>query len=337
MMDAKHTHSVLLAHRSPGVLRSIEELFGTVTEALPGEWQAQHVHAPRKRATPASLLRNLRWAASLRDVDVVHQTGDIHYAVLGVWRCPAVLTIHDLRFIEEARGLKRLLFQWLWLELPCRRAAAVTVISEFTRQRLLAFCRVNPEKVRVIPNCVAPEFVPRGKPWPASTPCLLVAGTTPNKNLERVVTACSGMNVSLCILGCLSGDQRQLLDQSGLKFEEHSGLSRAEVVGLYQSCDLVCFASTYEGFGMPILEAQAVGRPVLTSNTAPMNSVAGSGALMVNPFDVAAIRAGISRLLEEPNLREAMVEEGFRNVAKYSAESVAGQYAALYRVVLEKP
>lgn len=344
MNDVDHKYRVLLAHRSPGALRSVEELFATVAGALPGEWEARQVHAPCKRATPAALLRNLLWGGSLRDADVVHQTGDIHYAVLGILRCPAVLTIHDLRFIEEARGLKRLLFKWLWLELPCRRAAAVTVISDFTRQRLLAFCRVNPAKVRVIPNCVAPEFQAQPKPWPASADGhrpplqgkvhMLVVGTTPNKNLERVVAACAGMDLSLCILGALSEEQGKLLDQAGLEFEEHSGLSRAEVVGLYQSCDLVCFASTYEGFGIPILEAQAVGRPLLTSNLPPMNEVAGEGALLVDPFNVAAIRGGLLRLLDDAALREQLVRKGFENVKAYSAQSVAAQYAALYDEVL---
>jgi glycosyltransferase involved in cell wall biosynthesis len=328
------TLRVLMANRCPGRFWSIEELFASIAQAFPESVRSTVATAPRSRASPGSLAANLLWAASLRDCDVIHQTGDIHYAVLGMWRCPAVLTIHDLRFIEEARGLKRLLFQWLWLELPCRRAAAVTVISEFTRQRLLAFCRMDPDKVRVIPNCVAPEFVPRHKPWPASTPRLLVAGTTPNKNLERVAAACAGMDVMFCILGCLSGDQRQLLDQAGLKFEEHSGLSRGEVVGLYQSCDLVCFVSTYEGFGMPILEGQAVGRPVLTSNLAPMNSVAGSGALLVDPSDVAAIRGGLLRLLDDAALRKQLVRKGFENVKAYSAQSVAAQYAALYGEVV---
>ena len=355
MNDTNCTHRVMLAHRSPGALRSIEELFATVAEAMPGAWVVRKTHAPCKRATPAALLRNLFWAGSLREAEVIHQTGDIHYAVLGMWRCPVVLTIHDLRFIEEAHGIKRLLFQWLWLELPCLRAAAVTVISEFTRQRLLAFCRVNPAKVRVIPNCVAPEFVAQPKPWPASAdghrPTLqgkadghrpplqgkvrvLVVGTTPNKNLERVVAACAGMDVTLCILGCLSEEQRKLLGQAGLEPEEHSGLSRAEVVGLYQSSDLVCFASTYEGFGMPILEAQAVGRPVLTSNIPPMNEVAGEGALKVDPFDVSAIREGLTRLLREPDLRAQLVEKGFENVVRYSAKAIAARYAELYEEVL---
>lgn len=336
MIDEDDKPRLLLAHRAPGPLRSIEELFATVADALPADWTIRQVCAPCRRATPVALLRNLWWAGSFRNAEVLHQTGDIHYAVLGMRRARTVLTIHDLRFIEETSGLKRWFFQWLWLELPCRRAAAVTVISDFTRQRLLAACRVRPDKVRVIPNCVAPEFIPLEKPWPVTTPRLLLVGTTPNKNLERVVAACAGLDVSLCLLGRLSEEQTKLLENAGLKFEEHSGLSRAGVVELYQSCDLIGFVSTYEGFGMPILEAQATGRPVLTSNTEPMATVAGEGALLVDPFDEDDIRRGLTRLIGEPALREALVRKGFENVARYSPEAVAGQYAELYRDVIEK-
>lgn len=325
---------VLIASRSPGRFWSIEELFASIARGFPAWVKIAVATAPRDHANPRSIAANLLWASSLKDCDVIHLTGDIHYAVLGIWRCPVVLTIHDLRIIEEARGVRRLLFWWLWFYLPYLRATRVTVISEFTKARLVAFCRVNPDKVRVIPNCVAPEFVPQAKPWPAYAPRLLLAGTTPNKNLERAVMAYAGLDVALVILGCLSDEQRSLLNQAGLTFEEHSGLSRAEIVGLYQSCDLVCFVSTYEGFGMPILEAQAVGRPVLTSNLAPMNAVAGDGALLVDPHDVTAIRAGLLRLLDDASLRKELVRNGFQNVEAYSARSVAAQYAALYREVV---
>lgn len=266
---------------------------------------------------------------------MIHQTGDIHYGILGIWRCPVVLTIHDLRFIEEARGLRRMLFWWLWLYLPCMRANRVTVISEFTKSRLLALCRVNPNKLRVIPNCVAGEFVATEKPWNAAKPYVLLVGTTPNKNLGRIAEACQGLRVRLSILGQLDAGQRAALEARAIDYESHSDLAKAKVVELYQSCDLVCFVSTYEGFGMPILEGQAVGRPVLTSDISPMREVAGKGALKVDPFDIAAIRSGLERLIGDAGLREDLVREGFRNVKGYSAESVAAQYAALYQEVLD--
>lgn len=328
--------TVQYAQRAPGALRSIEELFATIAAALPERIIARVSEASAGRVRPRAIWANLRWAGRLREGDLVHQTGDIHYAVLAVRKLPVVLTIHDLRFFEEATGLKRFLFRWFWLELPCRKASRVTVISEFTRQRLMAHCQVESSKVRVIPNCVAPEFEPVECSWPQSSPRMLVVGTTPNKNLERVVAACEGLDLSLSILGGPSDTQAKLLERTGLTFESHSGLSRAEVVGLYQSCDLVCFVSTYEGFGMPILEGQATGRPVLSSNIPPMNEVAGDGALLVDPHDEKAIREGLLRLLGEPELRGELVRKGFENVARYSATAIAAQYADLYREVQEE-
>lgn len=121
---------------------------------------------PRSGAGFRALITSLCCARSLTGADLIHQTGDIHYAVLGMWRYPVALTIHDLRFIEEARGLKRLLFWLARLYLPCLRADRVTVISEFIRDRLLAMCRIDPQKIRVIPNCVAASSQPSPRHGP---------------------------------------------------------------------------------------------------------------------------------------------------------------------------
>lgn len=327
---------VILANRCGGGFWSVEELFSNITRAFP-EWvNSTVVTAPRRRANLGSLVANLLWLRSLRDCDLIHQTGDIHYAILGVRRCPVVLTILDLRFIEEARGLKRFLFWWMWLYLPCRRANRITVISEFTKARLLALGRVKPDKVRVIPCCVAPDFEAIPKPWPSTKPRLLQVGTTDNKNLTRLVEACAGLPIQLAIVGKLTAAQREHLVRQRIEFEVFSNLARDQVVALYAASDLVVFASTYEGFGIPILEAQAVGRPVLTSDLSPMRDVAGGGALLVDPLNVEAIRSGLLRLIGDPGLREKLVAEGFRNVRQYSASAVASQYAAVYREVLDQ-
>jgi glycosyltransferase involved in cell wall biosynthesis len=88
---------------------------------------------------------------------------------------------------------------------------------------------------------------------------------------------------------------------------------------------------------MPILEAQAIGRPVLTSDLSPMREVAREGALKVDPLNVVSIRNGLKRLLAIPELRNELVKKGFENVKNYSATAIAAQYAEVYREVLDKP
>ena len=101
---------------------------------------------------------------------------------------------------------------------------------------------------------------------------------------------------------------------------------------LYRGADIISFPSTYEGFGMPILEGQAVGRPVLTSNLEPMRSVAGqSGALLVDPQSVDSIRNGFLRLTGDEFLRARLIAAGQDNVSCYTLEAVAASYLALYR------
>jgi len=88
--------------------------------------------------------------------------------------------------------------------------------------------------------------------------------------------------------------------------------------------------STYEGFGLPIVEANAVGRPVITSNVCSMPEVAGDAAFLVDPFDVEDIRRGVLLLINDSHLRRDLVRRGFLNVRRFSIESVATQYRSLY-------
>ena len=108
-------------------------------------------------------------------------------------------------------------------------------------------------------------------------------------------------------------------------------MTDAELVEAYRRCDMVVFASLYEGFGLPVLEAQATGRPVITSNISAMPEAAGDGALLVDPYSVEAIRAAVLRIKNEPQLREQLVRKGLENVGRFRAAAVAERYAEVYR------
>ncbi|MEK6405927.1 MAG: glycosyltransferase [Acidobacteriota bacterium] len=263
--------------------------------------------------------------------EVNHVTGDAHFLTYLLDRRRTVLTILDCVTLERLRGSKRWLFWLLWYWLPEKRCAAITVISEATRRQVLRHLRCDPNKVRVIYCNVSEEFKPAPKSFNGSRPRILHIGTSANKNLERHVAALEGLDIELVIVGKLSESQSHALKQHRVSYENYVNLSREALVEQYHRCDVVLFASTYEGFGLPIVEANAVGRAVVTSNVWSMPEVAGDAACLVDPFDVASIRAGICRVIEDAAYREHLVGRGFENVKRFHIETIAAQYAALYR------
>ncbi|MCB1815374.1 MAG: glycosyltransferase, partial [Candidatus Competibacteraceae bacterium] len=137
----------------------------------------------------------------------------------------------------------------------------------------------------------------------------------------------------LVIIGKLSNQQRIALQKYDINFENHVGISRNEMVSQYQQADILIFVSLYEGFGLPILEANAVGRPVITSNLYSMPEVGGDAACYVNPYKVTDIRSAIEKIINDVSYRNKLIDNGFRNVKRFRSDAIANQYAALYRAL----
>jgi glycosyltransferase involved in cell wall biosynthesis len=130
----------------------------------------------------------------------------------------------------------------------------------------------------------------------------------------------------------LTSQQEALLQ--GFEYVNEYDLTTRQMVAAYRDCDLLVFASLYEGFGMPILEAQASGRAVVTSNLSSMPEVAGDGACLVDPNDIESIRAGVRRVIQDADYRAGLIAEGQRNVEQYRPERIAALYLDVYRELL---
>jgi glycosyltransferase involved in cell wall biosynthesis len=93
--------------------------------------------------------------------------------------------------------------------------------------------------------------------------------------------------------------------------------------------------STLEGFGMPIIEAQAMGRVVITSNVSSMPDVAGKGALLVDPLNINAMQSALEKILSDESLRKQLIEYGFENIKRFDATTVSEMYLELYQSLLQ--
>jgi len=315
---------------------SIERLFADVRRSLSEDIDAK---VAVSRFPSRGLWRRVYNAieAVFRQGDVNHITGDVHFLALLLRKRRTLLTICDLVSVHRLRGLRRAVFFFFWYWLPVRRVALISVISESTKEDLLQHVNVEPGKVRVIYCPVSDDFKPAPKKFNAAKPVILQFNTGKHKNLERVAEAVKGVPCSLRIVGRLDDEQTAALQRSGVEYSVVSNISNDDVVEEYRGCDVLVLASTFEGFGLPIVEAQATGRPVVTSNILSMPEVAGDAACLVDPFDTSSIRQGVLKVIGDSSYREELIQRGLENVKRFRAEKIAAQYAELYRELRNRP
>lgn len=256
-----------------------------------------------------------------------------------------VLTIHDLNHIERpenSSALKRLYYH-LIVRRACHKAFRVLTVSEYSRQRIIAWGNIEPSRVINVGNGVEQCYRPDVAAYaPGFSYLLCVSNRKAHKNEPRVMEAFSRANI----------DPRIRLVFTGAPSDELSALCRrldlrqrivfagrvpeAELPGFYRGALALIFPSLYEGFGLPVIEAMACGTPVLTSNTTSLPEIAGDAALLVNPLSVDEIAVGIERLCRDPELREHLRQKGLSRAKQFCWDDVAFKVKAVLDQVMRE-
>ncbi len=317
----------LIFRKSSPSFFSIENVFLSLLPYL----NANKVQLPHKSKGVWRRLKNVIYVIKYRK-EMIHITGHDHYLLWWPFK-NAILTIHDIEALKRKKGVSRWLFQKLWFDLPIRNAKVVTTISNFSKAEILSI-RAYQTPIQVIYNPLPfAEQIYSPKAFNTLNPCILHIGVKKNKNLARLLKAIQGISCKLLLIGEPSEKIRRQAIAMDIEVEFRYHLTQEEVIACYQEADLLAFVSTYEGFGLPILEAQAIGRPVITSNIASMPEVAGEGALLVDPFSVASIRAGIQKVIQDKELRAELIQKGLENSKRFEAKGIAEQYNTLYKQI----
>lgn len=278
------------------------------------------------------------------------------------YRGPAVATVHDLGFHFYPEAHTR--FQRFYLRWSTRhnahRSSRILADSQATRTDLSRLYGIPASKIDVVYPGIDPQLAPERDPaslervrrqYGIEASYLLYLGTLqPRKNLERLIEAYVQSNVTAqLVLAGKAGWLSEPILQTISHFVGQAGASdaarRIRVTGyvaeedkpvLLSGATALLYPSLYEGFGFPILEAQVCGTPVLCGDNSSQPEVAGGGALLVAADDTQAIMEGIRQLTQDGDLRARLIQNGLKNVKRFSWQRTAEQVLGVLEAVSDR-
>ncbi len=265
-----------------------------------------------------------------------------------------MLTVHDLSFVRDPESATSTLRDYLNVVVPrsVARADHILADSAATHDDLIELYKTPGEKISVLYSGVSLDFRPvtdsatlnavRAKYSIGPGPFILAVGTLqPRKNYVRLIQAFSNIkpqtsNLQLVLAGGKGWLYDSIFAEVGrLKLQGRvlfpGFVDDADLPALYSAARVLAYASTYEGFGLPMLEAMACGTPVVTSNVSCLPEVAGGAALCVPPTDVDALAQALTQAVDDESVRADLIAKGFARAREFTWERAARELVGKYQ------
>lgn len=265
-------------------------------------------------------------------------------------KVPAAVTIHDLiflRFPEFYKVIDRKIY-YAKVKYACEAARKIIAISVQTKEDIVRFFNINPDKIEVIYQSVSPVFFERLKienlraKYNIPGNFIISVGTLePRKNQLSVLKAIHSekIDVQIIFVGKPTSYEKKLFSfitenkmENQVKFLNN--LPENDLAGLYQIADCSVYISHFEGFGLPVIESMASGCPVITSDVSCLPETAGGAAILCSPDDFGELGFQIKTLLESENLRKNLIQKGIERAGLFHPEYFSEKMISLYTGIL---
>ncbi len=247
-----------------------------------------------------------------------------------------IVTIHDVSFYFHPQWFSRLygLYYRLATPLMARFSKKILTVSAFSKSEILRWLNIPDEKITVVHNAVSQSIIKntKDKSVPEERYILTVCSMDPRKNLAKTIKAYKRAAIEKTIRLKAAGGGSALFKMHNTPEILDVALgyvSDQELATLYNNAELFIYASLYEGFGIPPLEAMASGCPVILSDIPVFKEIFGDAAYYVNPNDEESIARGMKKVLENPGLKKTLIERGYEKTKEYSWEKSARKLGAL--------
>jgi glycosyltransferase involved in cell wall biosynthesis len=250
--------------------------------------------------------------------------------------CASVTVFHDLQHKRHPEYFRwfDLPFWTLLLWASAHRSRRLIAVSEATRQDLVRLYHLPPSRIRVVLHGVEPEFFTLDRT--ATEPLVLCVSTLhPHKNLERLIRAYATRKREWrLIIAGMRGFSARILDaliaELGVRdsVELTGWIPREALLPLYARARAFVYPSTFEGFGMPVLEAMAAGIPVACSDIPPLREVAAEAALFFDPLNEQAISSALDQIVSDTELRSKLEQAGPERARAFTWERAARETLA---------
>lgn len=302
----------------------------------------QTFHIPERKLH----LCGARWARIARYMNptsssVGHLAGEgpfifhsSYYRTCSHKRAVNVTTVHDFTYEYFVRNPLVRFFHCNQKHRAIRHSDHIVCISENTRADLLRLLPdICPEKVSVIYNGVDQRFH-KENGAECQHYALFVGNRDGYKNFIPLLKPLSECAVSLKIAGkSLTRREIRALDACGISYEYCGMVTDTELNSLYNHALCLIYPSSYEGFGLPVIEAQMAGCPVIAYNASSIPEIIGDKRLLLDTLDTESLRARIT-MLYDPLTRESIIKAGIKNAQRFTWENMEEAYYKLYRMLL---
>lgn len=253
---------------------------------------------------------------------------------------PQLIVLHDLNFEHYPKDLPQLVSWYLRKYSPqfAKKAKGIVTVSQYSKRDIMSNYGINSNKIDVVYNGVGQQYgaisdtdqkLTREKYAAGEPYFVFVSSIHPRKNLQRLLPAFdqfkerTGSGVKLVVVGHKFWKFKELEAVfDGMQYKSDvlftGRLQQKELNAVVASALASVYISYFEGFGLPILEAWKCGVPVITSSASALPEIAGDAALLVDPFSIEEICAALTRIWNEPTLRNTLITKGHQRLVDFS-------------------